>query len=321
MENKSEKSVLTYPGHIYDLLIVGGGPAGLNAAMYAARKGLDVAILSTSKGGQLLNTAQIENYLGTDSIKGYKLAHRFAEHIQNYDIPIREFCEVSKYTHVDPDHEVVLAEGETYRGKTLLIATGSVYRKLNVKGENKYAGRGVSYCAICDAPLFKNKNVIIVGGGNSAVEAAIDLSNYADKIAVVHRSKFRADKVLLDRMKDDPKVEIFLGMRIIEVLGGELLEGVIVEDIATGKTVEMKTDGLFVEIGHIPNTEVFKDCVNTSENGSIITDEYMATNIPGVFAAGNVRDFLYQQIIIAASDGAVAALSASHFLGQKYKKA
>ncbi len=320
MENKSEKGVLAYPGHIYDLLVVGGGPAGMNAAMYAARKGLDVAILSTSKGGQLLNTAQIENYLGTDSIKGYKLSRRFAEHIQNYDIPIREFCEVSEYSHVTPDHEVKLAEGETFRGKTLLIATGSVYRKLDVKGENKYAGKGVSYCAICDAPLFRNKKVIIVGGGNSAVEAALDLANYADKITVVHRSEFRADKVLLDRMKQDPKVEILLRMRITEVFGGELLEGVIAEDVDTGKTREIKTDGLFVEIGHIPNTDVFKDYVETAKNNSIITDEYMATNIPGVFAAGNVRDFLYQQIIIAAANGAVAALSASNYLAQKYKK-
>ena len=318
MESETAKDVLAYPEHLYDLLIIGGGPAGLNAAMYASRKGLDVAVLSTSKGGQLLNTAQIENYLGTESIKGYKLAHRFAEHIQRYDIPIREFCEVSEYRHVKPDHEVALSGGETFRGRTLLIATGTVYRKLGVPGENKYAGSGVSYCAICDAPLFKNKEVIIVGGGNSAVEAVLDLTNYADKITLVHRSKFRADKVLLDRMEADPKVTVCLRMRIIEVLGDDLMQGVIVENLDTGETKEIKADGLFVEIGHIPNSDIFKSKFETSESGSIITNRTMATNIPGVFAAGNVRDFPYQQIVIAASDGAVAALSASNYLNHDY---
>ncbi|NCU26087.1 FAD-binding protein, partial [Candidatus Nomurabacteria bacterium] len=170
----------------YDLLVLGAGPAGMNAAMYASRKGLDVLVLSLNRGGQLNDTAMIENYLGTESILGYELAEKFAAHLEKYKVPVAETANVIEYRRKGTDHEVVLSDGDVYRGKTVVIATGSVYRSLNVQGEWDFVGKGVSYCAICDAPLFRNKNVLVAGGGNSAAEAALDLSKYAKSVTILH---------------------------------------------------------------------------------------------------------------------------------------
>ena len=306
--------------HLYDLLVLGGGPAGLNAAMYAARKGLDVAVLSVNQGGQMLNTALIENYLGIESIGGYEMSERFAAHLQNYSVPVKEEAAIMEYRPNGINHEVVLSSGETYRSKTVIIATGAIYRSLHVPGEYKYAGLGVSYCAICDAPLFRKKDVLVVGGGNSAVQAALDLAKITSSVTLIHRSQFRADKVLLDQLDIDPKMTVHLRTRIIEVIGDEFLSGVIVEDLDTGAHRTIHAKGLFIEIGQTPNIDPFKDVLQISEQGAIITDIHLATKIPGVFAAGNVREFPYKQIIIAAGEGAIAALSANDYIVQKYGK-
>jgi len=303
---------------LYDVLVVGGGPAGLNAALYASRKGFDVIVLSIMTGGQLNYTALIENYLGCNSVNGYELADRFRNHVQDYNIPIVETSNVTGYKQVGKNHAVTLSDGTVYTGKTMIVATGSVYRNLNVPGEWEYAGKGVSYCAICDAPLYRNKEVIVVGGGNSAVEATIDLSKYAKSVTLLHRSQFRADKVLLDTMESDPKITYHLRTVITEVFGDEFMEGVKTENLDTKEEKIYKGQGLFIEIGHDPNTGPFKGALKLSDDGAVITDGQMATNVPGVFAAGNVRDFPYKQIIIAASDGAIAALSAADYLIQKY---
>ncbi len=308
------------PDFLYDILILGGGPAGLNAAMYAARKGRSVALLSLNKGGQLLNTAWIENYLGMRSIAGYELAELFAAHVAEYRVPVLEAADVAGYRQDGDSHEITLASGERYLGRTVIIATGSVYRALHVPGEGKYAGKGVSYCAICDAPLYRNKDVLVAGGGNSAVEAVLDLSKYARTVTLVHRSQVRADKVLLDQMAADPKVTVHLRTRILEVVGGEVMTGVVVEDLDTGERRTIPGGGLFIEIGQTPNTGIFRGILRLTEQGAILTDERMAASIPGVFAAGNVREFPYKQIIIAAGEGAVAALSASDYLSQKSVK-
>jgi len=302
----------------YDLLVLGAGPAGMNAAMYASRKGLDVLVLSLNRGGQLNDTAMIENYLGTESILGYELAEKFAAHLEKYKVPVAETANVIEYRRKGTDHEVVLSDGDVYRGKTVVIATGSVYRSINVQGEWDFVGKGVSYCAICDAPLFRNKNVLVAGGGNSAAEAALDLSKYAKSVTILHRSQFRADKVLLDQVMADPKITYHLRTKIVEIIGDNLLRGVKTLDLDNGEEKIFNGDGLFIEIGQIPNTQVFKDILHMTESGAIVTDERMQTNIPGVFAAGNVREFPYKQIIIAASEGAIAALSASDYLTQKY---
>lgn len=302
----------------YDLLVLGGGPAGLNAALYAARKGLDVAVLSLNKGGQLNDTAMIENYLGTESVLGYELAERFASHVAKYDIPVFEASVVAEYRQKGTDHEIILKSGEVFRGKTVIVAMGSIYRSLGVRGEWDYVGRGVSYCAICDAPLFRNKTVLVAGGGNSAVEAALDLAKYTKSVTVIHRSQFRADKVLLDQMYSNPKITYHLRTVIKEILGDSLLRGVRTINSDTNEERIFNGDGLFIEIGQTPNSEVFKGILEMTESGAIITDDRMATNIPGIFAAGNIRDFPYKQIIISAGEGAVAALSASEYLTQKY---
>jgi NADH-dependent peroxiredoxin subunit F len=303
---------------LYDVLVVGGGPAGLNAALYASRKGFDVIVLSIMTGGQLNYTALIENYLGCNSIHGYELADRFRSHVEDYKIPIVETSNVTAYHQIGKNHEVTLSDGSVYKGKTMIVATGSVYRNLNVPGEWEFAGKGVSYCAICDAPLYRNKDVIVVGGGNSAVEAAIDLSKYATSVTLLHRSNFRADKVLLDTMESDPKITYRLRIVITEVFGDEFMEGVKTINLDTKEEKVFKGQGLFIEIGHDPNTGPFKDALILSDTGAVMTDGQMVTNVPGVFAAGNVRDFPYKQIVIAASEGAIAALSAADYLIQKY---
>jgi alkyl hydroperoxide reductase subunit F len=239
--------------------------------------------------------------------------------LMKYGVPVIEEG-IVEYHPAGIDHEVVLTNGETYRSKAVIIATGAIYRSLHVPGEYKYVGLGVSYCAICDAPLFRNKKVLVAGGGNSAVEAALDLSKYASSVTLIHRSQFRADKVLLDEMKKDPKIAVQLRTRIVEVIGEDFMSGVMVENLDTGEHWTIDAKGLFIEIGQTPNSEAFKGIIPLSEQGAILTDSHMATSIPGVFAAGNVREFPYKQIIIAAGEGAVAALSASDYIGQKYGK-
>lgn len=314
----SNENVNNNSDKLYDVLVVGGGPAGLNAALYASRKGFDVIVLSIMTGGQLNYTALIENYLGCNSIHGYELADRFRSHVQDYEIPIVETSNVTKYSREGKNHAVTLSDGSVYKGKTVIVATGSVYRNLNVPGEWEYAGKGVSYCAICDAPLYRNKDVIVVGGGNSAVEATIDLSKYAKSVTLLHRSQFRADKVLLDAMESDPKITYHLRTVITEVFGDEFMEGVKTKNLDTKEEKIYKGQGFFIEIGHDPNTAPFKGILNLTGDGAIITDIHLETNVPGVFAAGNVRDFPYRQIIIAAGEGAIAALSAADYLIQKY---
>lgn len=305
---------------LYDLLILGGGPAGLNAAIYASRKGLDVIVLSMNKGGQLNDTALIENYLGTEGVLGYEMAERFSAHVQKFNVPVIERSNIIKYSKKGINHEVELSTGDIYTGKSVIIATGSIYRPLNVDKEYEYVGRGVSYCAICDAPLFRNKDAIVVGGGNAAVEAALDLAKHSKSVTVLHRSQFRADKVLLDQMFENEKITYHLRTKINEIIGGELLQGVVAVNLDTGEERIFNGDGLFIEIGQIPNSDPYKGIIEMTDAGAIITDNKLSTNVPGVFAAGNIRDFPYKQIIIAAADGAIAALSVCDYLNQKYDK-
>ncbi len=302
---------------IYDVLIVGGGPAGLNAAIYSKRKGNDVAIIAMQVGGQMMNTGVVENYLGTKSLSGPELTMKFKEHVEDLEIPIFEYVGLEKLEAGKDFHTLHLTDGQVLRSKVIIIAIGGQPRKLGVKGEAEFAGLGVAYCAICDGPLYRGKDVIIAGGGNAAVEAAIDVSKICKSVTIVHRSEFRADDIILDELKNCDNVTVHIQSPIQEIIGDEFVTGVVALDKKTGEEFTVNADGVFVEIGYIPNTELFKDVVILNKKGEIIVDRKCKTNIDGIYAVGDITDSPYNQIITAAADGAVAALAANEYLNTK----
>lgn len=314
--NTFSSSDLLQKDKLYDSLIIGGGPAGLNAAIYAKRKGLDVAIISKKKGGQILDTSSVDNYLGIYDITGEGLAEKFLGHVSKLEVPILDNVEITDYYSDNLIHNVVLSNGDIYKSKTLLIATGSRPRPLYIPGETEFAGRGVSYCAICDGPLFTGNDVFVAGGGNSAVEAAIDLAKTAASVTLVHRSELRADKVLIDQLYSNDKINVILKTKILEILGENKMNGLLVENTETMEKKTLKGNGIFIEIGHIPNTSPFDKLLKLNERGEIITDDKKETSIPGIFAAGDVTNSPYKQIIISAGEGATAALAINEYINK-----
>lgn len=295
----------------YDFISVGGGPAALNAALYAKRKGLKTLLVAKKMGGNLLNTNQVENYLGFSSATGEDLAQTFENHLLSLGVEVLSGVSLSGLTRHQQDLELSLDDGQILSTKTALLALGSTPKSLGVIGEERYQNAGIAYCAICDAPLYKDKTVMVAGGGNSAVSAALDVAKYASKVILVHRSQFRADKILVDRLHQDARIEVHLETQILELNGDRRLEAVRVLDKSTHQESVIAVDGLFIEIGHHPNTDLLKGLVDLNEKGEIIVDAMQQTNIEGLFAAGDATDAPYKQIILAAADGAKAALSAS----------
>jgi alkyl hydroperoxide reductase subunit F len=301
---------------LYDMLIIGTGPAGLNAALYAKRKGLNVAILTSKIGGQVTDTSIVENYLGVETLSGEALVAQFMSHVSSLKIPILKDVEVLK---VKKDEEglfkVQVSGFKIYRSKTVILTTGSKPRQLGIKGEQAYTGKGVAYCAICDGPLFEGKNVIVAGGGNSAIEAAIDLAKVAKHVQIVHRSKFRADQIIIDKLKTYANIDVMLETKIIEVKGEQLMTGVVAED-KSGKLFDIEAEGLFVEIGYLPNNELAKGVTKLNDRGEVMVNAYNETHLPGLYAAGDVTDVPFKQIIISASEGAKAALAANEYINK-----
>lgn len=303
---------------VYDILILGGGPAGLNAALYSKRKGLSVGIIAKDLGGQVIDTSSVENYLGYKQLSGIELVEKFKEHVEELNVPIAEYSAIESL-RLSKDNslkEVVLNDGSIYKAKSIIIATGSKPRKLNVAGEIEFSGKGVAYCAICDGPFFTDEEIIVAGGGNSAVEAAIDLAKIAKKVTLVHRSNFRADKILTDQLIKLKNVDIKLNTEIKEIVGDTLMSGVNVLDKSTNTDYKISANGIFVEIGYLPNSSPFKDLIELNNRGEIVIDKYGQTNIEGIFAAGDVADIPYKQIIISAAEGAKCALSANEYLNK-----
>jgi alkyl hydroperoxide reductase subunit F len=293
---------------LYDLIIIGSGPAGLSAALYAARKGLEVGLIGDKVGGQVQDTSSVENYMGFDFITGQGLATAFEDHLKT--LPVDMMSDVRVKSIDKEDDFLVRADNyQTYKSKSVLLASGSKSRKLGVEGEDTLYGRGVTYCAICDGPLFKGKVVTVVGGGNSAVEAAIDLSKIASQVHLVHRSEFRADQVLVDRLEALKNVEIHLASQVESIHGQDQVEYIQVTGQTSGR---LDTQGVLVEIGYVPNSQFVQ--VDKNHKGEILIDQNHQTSIPGMFAAGDVTSEPYKQIIVAASEGAKAALSINHYL-------
>jgi alkyl hydroperoxide reductase subunit F len=291
---------------LYDLLIVGSGPAGLSAAIYAARKGMSVGVIGEKHGGQVMDTASVENFIGFDFITGHGLAEQFEKHVKTLPVDLGNAL-VKEIVKEDTFH-LKADNYQTYQSKTVLIVTGSKPRKLGIDGEDTFYGKGVSYCAICDGPLYADKTVTIIGGGNAAVEAAIDLSKIASKVHLVHRSKFRADQILLDKLKQLQNVKVHLGTQVQKILGDELVQSI---EVTGDKTGRIETDGVLIEIGYLPNSD-FIDVEKTA-SGEIVIDKEHQTSIEGIFAAGDVTTEKYKQIIVAASEGAKAALSINEY--------
>lgn len=303
--------------NLYDFIVIGGGPAGLNASIYAHRLGMKTGIITYDIGGQLENTNEVDNYLGFPNDTGSGLARKFLEHVKQFNIPILENVYVTSIKKVSNIFEILLNNDEIIKSKTVLLSTGSTPKKLGIPGEDLFETKGISYCAICDAPFYKDKHVVVAGGGNSALESALDLSKWAKKVTIIQRSTFRADKILLDSMYKNPKIEYMLNTSILEVHGNTKLEGLTILDKKTNSTSFFKTDGLFVAIGMNPNTSFIKNLVKLNDYNEVIVNKKQETNIKGLYAAGDMVNQEHKQIIIAAAEGAKAAIYANQYLKLK----
>lgn len=296
---------------LYDLLIIGGGPAGLNAALYTKRKGLAVGIISKNLGGQLMDTNEVDNYLGVLDLNGELLAKSFVDHIRRLEIPTLEEAVVG-YRKEGNVHILSTFSGE-YRSKAVLLATGSNPRKLGVPGEDAFSGKGVTYCAICDGPLYKGRDVIVAGGGNSAVEAAIDLAKTSSSVTIVHRSQLRADQILVDQLYALPHVKVMLQTQIQSITGDEKMKGIIAKD-SLGQEIKLDGEAIFIEIGYNPNLSVFQGLLAVNGKGEVLISERHETSEEGIFAAGDLTQIEHKQIIVAAAEGAKAALNINQWL-------
>jgi alkyl hydroperoxide reductase subunit F len=296
----------------YDVVVVGSGPAGTSAAIYSARKGLNVAIIAERIGGQVNDTVGIENLISVPYITGAQLATQLKAHAQHYSIDLLEHRRVEKITDEDNKKVVWTSTGERYTAPSIIIATGANWRKLNVPGETEYIGRGVAFCPHCDGPFYKGKHVAVIGGGNSGIEAAIDLSGICSKVTVLEfADRLRADTVLQDKAKSRNNIEIIASAQTTEVIGnGEKVTGIRVKDRKNDTESVIDLDGIFVQIGLMANSGVFKDIVKTNRTGEIEIDEHCRTSQQGIYAAGDVTNIPFKQIIISMGEGAKAALSA-----------
>jgi alkyl hydroperoxide reductase subunit F len=298
----------------FEVLVVGGGPAGAAASIYAARKGIRTGVVAERFGGQVLDTMGIENFISVQHTEGPKLAAQLEQHVREYDVDIMNLQTATELIPAGADglHEVKLASGASLKARTLILSTGARWRQMGVPGEEEYRNRGVAYCPHCDGPLYKGKRTAVIGGGNSGVEAAIDLAGIvAHVILIEFDSQLRADAVLQKKLRSLPNVDIITSALSTEVVGdGEKVQALVYTDRNTDVSHRIDLDGIFVQIGLVPNTEWLKGPLTLSPRGEIEIDAHNATNIPGVFAAGDVTTVPYKQIIVAMGEGTKAALSA-----------
>ncbi|MDJ0722919.1 MAG: thioredoxin-disulfide reductase [Desulfobacterales bacterium] len=300
----------------YDCIIIGGGPGGMSAAIYALRASIRTVLIERGvPGGQVTLSDEVENYPALGSISGAELAQKFALHAQDYNLEIVS-QEVSELVPGLAHHTVRLADGETLKTHAVIVATGGSPRKLMVPGEDAYYGKGVSYCAVCDGFFFRNKTVAVVGGGDSAAEESLYLARLASKVYVVHRrDKLRASMILQQRMLADPKIEILWNTTVEAILAeNDGVAAVNLKDTLSGETRRLSTEGVFVFIGFDPNNALVPAGVKVNADGYVCTDDKCETAIPGIYAIGDLREKYARQIVVAAGDGCTAALAAAHFV-------
>lgn len=303
---------------LYDAIIIGAGPAGLSAAIYTIRKLLRTLIISGDVGGQIAWTSDVENYLGFSQVNATELVAKFEDHVKKFDVEKIIGVEVSAVDLVGRIKRVTGSDGKTYLGRTVIIATGGKHRPLNIPGERKLIGKGLSYCSTCDAPLFAGSDVAVVGGGNSALGAVLDLVNIADKIFLISLTPLTGDPVYRDKVLKSDKVEIFIQHQPTRVIGETMVEGLEFKSLTTGETKIISVEGVFVEIGIQPNTSLFLDILTTNERGEILVDTECRTGLAGVFACGDVTNVPFKQVVVAVGEGSKAALSSySYLMSQK----
>lgn len=295
----------------FDVLIVGGGPAGAAAAVYAARKGIRTGVASERFGGQVLDTMGIENFISIKETEGPKFAHALEEHVRDYDVDIMNLQRAKALVPGQEFVEIQFENGASLKSRSVIVSTGARWRNINVPGEHEFKNKGVAYCPHCDGPLFKGKRVAVIGGGNSGVEAAIDLAGIVGHVTLIEfDTQLRADAVLQRKLKSLKNVDIFTNAQTTEITGDQKVNGLVYKDRASGEARRVELEGVFIQIGLVPNTDWLKGVVELTKHGEIVVDARGQTSVPGVFAAGDVTTVPFKQIIIAAGEGAKAALSA-----------
>lgn len=298
----------------WDLIILGAGPAGMTAGIYASRKQLDTLILTGDVGGQTTWSSAIENYLGYAYITGTELVNKFEEHLRTFEITL-DYTKVAKLSRSDRGFDVVDETGRTFFARSVIVATGKSPKLLNVPGEKEFTGKGVAYCATCDAPVFADMEVAVVGGGNSGLDAVVQLMKICPQVYLIEGlEQLRGDEVLQDKVRKADNVEILTNTHVLEIHGDGLVNGVTVRDASTGQDRRLNVKGIFIEIGLMPNTDFVRGLVALNTYGEIPVDCGSRTGIPGLFAAGDATDVPHKQIICAAGDGAKAALGAYSYV-------
>lgn len=313
--HQSKEWVKMSEEQIYDVIIAGAGPAGMTAAVYTSRANLKTLMIERGiPGGQMANTEEVENYPGYDHILGPDLSTKMFEHAKKFGAEYA-YGEIKEIID-DKPYKTVVCGDKQYKAKAVIITTGAKHKELGVPGEKDLSGRGVSYCAVCDGAFFKGKELVVIGGGDSAVEEGVYLTRFATKVTLIHRrEELRAQKILQKRAFDNEKME-FLWNHVVKEINGtdRKVSSVTIEDVNTGEQRDFKTDGVFIYIGLVPLSEPFKSLGVTNENGYIETNELMETKVPGIFAAGDIREKMLRQIVTATGDGSIAAQSAQHYI-------
>jgi alkyl hydroperoxide reductase subunit F len=311
----ARKAKAAEEGYEYEVLIVGGGPAALSAALYTTRKGLDTALIANKFGGQITYTATIENYLGFQQIGGQDMTTLFRNHMENYQVAEVLGINVESVNKEGKGFVIKTEDKKNYKAKSIIYCAGKEYKKLGVPGEEKFIGKSIGFCATCDAPLYSGKSVAVIGGGNSAFTSVRDLLNYAFEIHLIHRrNEFRADEALVKEILNAENVKIHTPMIVDSFLGDDRLTGISILSVDTKQKEDIEVDGVFLEIGLTPNTKPVKDLLKLNKWAEVPIKKDQGTEVPGFFAAGDVTDVPEKQISIAVGDGAKAALAAHRYL-------
>jgi len=299
---------------MYELMVIGGGPAGLAASVYAARKQLKTLLVSVDIGGQVNNTLGVENYLGYQFIEGPELIDKFQTQVNQFPIDQKIGYSVSRLEKIEGGFEAITETGDRYQSRVAIFATGKSPRKLNVPGEAEFTGRGVTYCAICDGPVFSGQRVVVVGGGNSALEAALDMVKIAKHVDLVSLTQLTGDPILIDKLSDAKNLSIFTEYQTEKIEGQDFVTGILIRDLKSGESKRLEVTGVFIEIGLVPNTEPVRGLIELNKWGEVPISCSCETTIPGLYAAGDVTDVPEKQIVVAAGEGAKAALQAHRYL-------